>query len=136
MRECFLSGRLGKEPEIVSPNGSERSVIKFSIANGDESRKGQDGQYSNVTSWFDIEFWTKNPQTWLQKLYKGTEVSMHCNAKQDTWKTEDGSNRSRIKFVVSRGSFPLVGAGKSEQKQQEPAQPQAPVPQDDMDIPF
>jgi hypothetical protein len=35
MRAAYITGRLGKEPEIVSPNGSEYSVIMFSVANND-----------------------------------------------------------------------------------------------------
>ena len=107
MREAYLSGRLGKDPELFSPNNSEYSVLKFSIANDDESRKDQNGQYENVTSWFDIEYWTKKPQDWLQRLHKGDMVIISCEAKQDTWE-KDGQQRSRIKFSVRRGTFPYI----------------------------
>ena len=107
MREAYLSGRLGKDPELFSPNNSEYSVLKFSIANDDESRKNQMGEYENITSWFDVEYWTKKPQEWLQRLHKGDMVILSCEAKQDTWE-KDGQQRSRIKFRIRRGTFPYV----------------------------
>jgi single-strand DNA-binding protein len=130
MRAAYITGRLGKEPEIVSPNGSEYSVIKFSVANNDESKKTAEGQYENVTNWFDVEYWTKKPQPWLQKLAKGVEVCLECTIKQDTWE-KDGQKRSKVKFVVNR--FPVVVGARSEVAKQE--SPSA-GPEDDSDIPF
>jgi len=107
MRTAILSGRLGRDPELHSPQNSEYSVLNFSVANDDESRKTQSGEYENVTSWFDISFWTKKPQDWLRRLHKGDLVIVECDAKQETWE-KDGEKRSRIKFTVKRGSFPYV----------------------------
>ena len=44
MRKAFLTGRLGRDAEIFTPEGSEYSCLKFSIANGEESKKNSDGQ--------------------------------------------------------------------------------------------
>jgi single-strand DNA-binding protein len=131
MNHVTISGRLGRDPELVSPNGSEYSLLKFSIANNDESKKDPStGQYEPVTSWFDVEFWTKNPQHWLCKLYKGYEVVIECTAKQNTWE-QDGQNRSKVVFKLARGTFPLVIAN---DKQEAPAQQQQQQEHDN--IPF
>ena len=129
MRAAYITGRLGKEPEIVSPNGSEYSVIKFSVANNDESKKAQDGSWDNVVNWFDCEYWTKKPQPWLQKLAKGVEVCLECTIKQNRWE-QDGQNRSKIIFVVNR--YPVVVGARTETAKQE-----ASMPEDDEEpIPF
>jgi len=129
MRAAYITGRLGKEPEIVSPNGSEYSVIKFSVANNDESKKAQDGSWENVVNWFDVEYWTKKPQPWLQKLAKGVEVCLECTIKQNRWE-QDGQNRSKIIFVVNR--YPVVVGARTETAKQE-----ASMPEDDEEpIPF
>ena len=107
MRSAFLSGRLGRDPELHSPQGSDYSALNFSIANSDESKKKQDGSFESVTSWFDVVFWTKKPQDWLRKLHKGDNVVIECEAKQETWE-KDGTAHSRIKFVVKFGSYPVV----------------------------
>lgn len=129
MREAFLTGRLGREPELFSPQNSEYSVLKFSIANDDENRKDQYGAYQNVTSWFDVEFWTKKPQDWLQWLHKGDMVAAACVVKQDTWE-DNGQKRSRVKFTIQRGAFPYVipSQGGNGQPQQG-GQPQQSQPQ-------
>lgn len=109
MRTAHLTGRLGRDPEVNAPANSEYSVLNFSIANDDESRKNANtGEYEKITSWLDIVYWTKNPQHWIQQLTKGTLVAVECDVKQETWQTNEGQNRSRIKFVVRRGTFPIV----------------------------
>ena len=132
MRSAQLTGNLTREPELVSPNGSEYSLIKFSIANNDESKKNQAGQYEDVVSFFDVQYWTKNPQTWLNKLRKGSGGLCDCDVKQERWE-QDGTNRSKISFSIKRGAFPVVLAGK---EQTEPVQQTPPVYTPPADNPF
>jgi len=75
MRSACLTGRLGRDPEVRAVG--EYSVLDFSIANDDESKK------------------------------KGALVAVECDVKQDRWEHE-GQTRSKIKFVVRRGCFPIV----------------------------
>lgn len=105
MRRAFLTGNIGKEPEVFSPDGSEYSCLKFSIANNEESRKVGDN-WENITSWFDCEYWTKKPNDWLQRLVKGKSIAVEARVKQQTW-GQDGNNRSRILFIVE--GFPHEG---------------------------
>ncbi len=107
MNTCSLSGRLTREPEIFAPNNSEFTVIKYSIANNDDSRKSENGEWEDVTHFFDCEYWTKKPQQWLQKLIKGALVVGQYQARQERWE-KDGVTRSRVKFSIARGTFPIV----------------------------
>lgn len=133
MRSAQLTGRLGRDPELVSPAGMESSILKFSIANDDARKKQLDGRYEKVTYWFDIVFFTKKPQYWLNMLYKGTPVLCDCDAEQETWQNKEGQTRSRIVFKIKYGCFPvLLSDGKKKESQQEPAF--TPAPEDD--IPF
>lgn len=131
MRKAFLSGNIGKEPEMFAPDGSEWSCLKFSIANNEESRKVND-EWEHVTSWYDLEYWTKKPHEWLQKLTKGRSISVECEVKQQTWE-QDGNNRSRILFIVK--GWPEVG-----ELRQRNNTPGSSAPSggggDDSDIPF
>ena len=120
MRESFLSGNIGKDPEVFTPEGSEWSCISFSIANNEESKKISEGNYENITSWFDLEYWTKKPQEWLQKLTKGKKVICHCKAKQQVWQDKDTQKqRSKIVFVVEK----WPEEGKSSEGHQPSSQP-------------
>jgi len=137
MREAYLSGRLGADPEVASPQSSEYSVLKMRIANNDQSKKTDSGEYEDVTNWFDVEFWTKKPQDWLQKLYKGYEVIVSCEVKQDRWE-KDGQTRSKVKFVVKRGTFPYVipSKGGNVHTGSQPPQQQNTTEYQDDDMPF
>ena len=117
MNNGTISGRLGKDPEVFAPNNSEYSCLKFSIANNDESKKDASGNYESVTSWFNVEFWTKKPAYWLKKLYKGTEISTAYKLKENTWE-KDGQKRSMVILKIPQGEFPLIIAGKNETQSQ------------------
>ena len=39
MREAFLTGNIGKQPEMFTPEGSEWTCLTFSIANNEETLK-------------------------------------------------------------------------------------------------
>lgn len=119
MNKTFISGNLTKEPETVAPQGSEYTLIKFGIANNDERRKGPSGEWEDVTSFFDLQYWTKNPRVWLQRLKKGVGVMCEGRAKQERWQDNDGGNRSKIIFTVDK--FPLILASK-----ESPSVPSAP----------
>jgi single-strand DNA-binding protein len=113
MNHITISGNLTREPESRSAGQSEYSVISFSIANNDERRKNQDGSYDSVASFFDCEYWTKNPQYWLQQLYKGTSVVVSGTLKQDIW-TDKQSNEKRSKVKIKLLDFPIIAARKTE----------------------
>lgn len=113
MNTITLSGNLTKEPESRSAGNSEFSVISFSIANNDERRKTSDGSYENVASFIDCEYWTKNPQYWLQQLYKGTPVVIVGAIKQDRWNDKQ-SNEARSKIKIRLTEFPIVASRKNE----------------------
>lgn len=134
MNNVTISGNLTREPEVKGFDGSEYSVITFSIANNDERKKEQTGQYTNVASFLDCEYWTKNPQHWMKQLYKGTPVVLQGRLKQDRW-DDNGTTKSRIKIIVQQ--YPMVLAGKSEHKEEESKPPvSGPEQFDDDQIPF
>lgn len=130
MNSIHISGNLTKEPDLKGIQGSEYSVIKFSIANNDERKKNDAGQYEGVVSYFDCEYWTKNPQHWMKQLYKGTPVVLEGRLKQEKWE-KDGQTHYVVRIVVQ--GFPIVAAGKNESKAEQPAGPEK---FDDDQIPF
>lgn len=102
MNQFVVDGTLGRDAEAVPTNG-EMGLIKFSVANGDERRKGSDGQYTTVTSWFDVVFWVKDVQKYLVRLKKGVTVCVSGKLRQETWET-DGQKRSKVSLVVNNWS--------------------------------
>lgn len=102
MNSVKIDGNVTRDPETFSPQGSEYTVLKFSIANNDESKKDANGQWENVPSFFDVEYWTKKAQYWIQKLTKGASVTIQGRLKQQTWEHE-GKNHSRVKIIAGVG---------------------------------
>jgi len=142
MNSIKITGNVTRDPETVSPQGSEYSVLKFSIANNDESKK-VDGKYENVVSFFDVEYWTKNVQYWIQKITKGARVTIQGRLKQEQWE-QDGKSRSRVKIAANVGMNEgfAIEVHPRVQKEQEPevhyASEPAPAPAqfDENNIPF
>jgi len=128
MNTLTITGNLTREPEVVSPKGSEYSVIKFSIANNDERHKKDTGDWESVASFFDCEYWTKNPQHWLQQLVKGCQVCLQGKLKQERWDDKE-TQKQRSRVLVSVEGFPIV-------VQRGDSKPVQSEPDDDEQIPF
>lgn len=126
MNHVTLSGNVTREPELFSPDGSEWACIKFGIANNDERRKDASGNWESIASFFDAEFWTKNPSEWLQKIHKGDRVFVEARMKQETWE-KDGQKHSKVKLAVI--NFPHTFQKHGSSLASKP-------PEDDSDIPF
>ena len=136
MNRITISGNLTREPESQAVN--DWSIIKFAIANNDERRKTDTGSFEGVTSFFDCEYWTKNPAHWLNQLRKGTPVVLEGRLKQEKWE-KDGQTRYAVRIVVQ--GFPIVAASKAEKQEQappmqKPADIGGPESFDDDQIPF
>lgn len=93
----LLEGRLSKEPEVKQTN-SGKTVINFSLLH-EIYRKDAE----NKIVFFDVTFWTEKSGYWLkfENLTKGNNVIVECRADVDSWETDDGQKRSRVKFVVN-----------------------------------
>ena len=137
MNRITISGNLTREPESQAVN--EWSIIKFAIANNDERRKNDKGEYEGITSFFDCEYWTKNPAYWLNQLRKGTPVVIEGRLKQEKWE-KDGQTRYAVRIVVQ--GVPIGAASKADKVQvvepatQKPADIGGPEQFDDDQIPF
>ncbi len=97
-----VTREIGGEHDIFAPEGSEYTCLTISIANNDESRKNQQGEYENIPSFFDVKFWTKKPQHWIQRIKKGSPVAVTGAMKQETWQ-KDGQNFSKVVINAKAG---------------------------------
>ncbi len=135
MNHITLSGNLTREPEVRAINNSDYSVIAFGLANNDQRKKTAEGAFESIASFYDCEYWTKNPQHWLAQLRKGIGVVIEGQLLQDRWE-QDGQNRSKHKIKLT--AWPLVLSGKDEQQASSPAPVQQAGPEqfDSDEIPF
>ena len=124
MNTTIISGNITRDVEIVTTK-SDWSILKFSIANNDESRKQQDGSYENIASFFDCEYLTKKPDTWIRRLHKGSAIVIQGTLKQEQWEDKNGGGK-RSKVKISVQGFPMNLASRDEmQGNSAPLVPQA-----------
>ena len=154
MNSVNIVGRIGKDIELkYLQSGS--AVASFSIA-VDQSYK-KEGQKVDKTSWFDISAFGKTAETVNNFFHKGSMIGITGELEQQTWKAQDGTNRSKviiklqnITFIDKKDNQTNQGSQQQQgyqQQQQQPQQPQqtyqqtyqAPhgsVPVDENGIPF
>lgn len=134
MRSAYITGTLGADPILFSPQNSEWACLTFNIANDDMSKKNQQGKYEDITQWFTVKFWTKKPQEWLKKLMKGISVVVDTEIETESWE-KDGENHRRMVFKVKTGSFPHILNRHNNNNNQQQAKSDNPPTFED-DIPF
>lgn len=115
-----ISGNLGRDPEQKSTQGGS-FVLRFSVAVTD-SRRGQDGQYTDYVSWVSCVMFGKRAESIAQYLHKGSKVCVQGKIRETKWQTRDGQNRSTLEVIVDEISF-------DSQQQRQPQQPQYQQPQ-------
>jgi single-strand DNA-binding protein len=114
--KVFLSGNLGKDPELrYTPNGTP--VADFTVATN-ERWTTQDGQQRERTVWWRVKVWGKQGESISQYLKKGSQVVIEGRMDPDPetggprlWTGRDGNARAsfevvarRVKFIGRRGT--------------------------------
>ena len=121
MNQVNIIGTIGKEIELkYIPSGS--AIANFSIAVNQDYKK-QDGSKVEKTSWFDVTCFGKTSEIVNQYFGKGSRIGVTGELEQQTWKAQDGSNRSKV--VIKMQNFSFIDK-KSESQAQPQAQQQQP----------
>jgi single-strand DNA-binding protein len=112
-----LLGNLTRDPELrYTPNGS--AVCQFGLALNRRYRTAA-GELQEETSFVEVVVWGKQAEVVSAHMARGRAVFVEGRLQQDTWETEAGERRSRLKVVAQRVTFlPRNGA---------PAAPGAPA---------
>lgn len=97
-------GRLTKDPVTRDVGGTTK--CEFSVAVDD----GWDD--NEHTSFIDCVAWDKTGDTIARYLHKGRQVVVVGEIRQDRWKAQDGSGRSKTYVKVRSFSFVSDGSGK------------------------
>ena len=98
-----ISGNIGRDPEQKSTqNGG--FVLRFSVA-VTESRRGQDGQYTDNVNWVSCVMFGKRAESIAQYLHKGMKVCVQGKIRETKWQTKDGQNRSTLEVIIDEIMF-------------------------------
>ena len=97
--KVILMGNMTRDPEIrIFDNGG--SVANFGIAVNDRWKDRNTGEQQEEVCFVDCEAWGRQAEIIEQYLSKGSPVHLEGKLKYDTWETEDGQRRSKLKLRV------------------------------------
>lgn len=95
-----VSGNLTRDPQVkwVSEDG-DKAIVGLGIANN-RSRKGEDGDYVEETSFFDIDVFGGFGVLVAKKLRKGDSAAVQGRLEQQTW-GEGDAKRSKVVVIAT-----------------------------------
>jgi single-strand DNA-binding protein len=77
---------------------SSMAVCDIGLAVNDR-RKGANGEWVEETTFVDVTLWGRTAEIASEYLKKGSPVLIEGRLKLDTWETNDGQKRSKLKVV-------------------------------------
>jgi len=103
VNHVMVLGNLTRDPELrYTPSGT--AVCQLGVALNRRWRD-QAGELQEEVTFVDVTVWSKQAETVAQYLTKGRAVAIEGRLRQDTWETEGGERRSRLKVVAQRVTF-------------------------------
>lgn len=146
MNQCNFTGRIGSLELKYTPNGT--AIMQFSLAVGD-SKKGDNGQWTDQTTWIRCKAWKGTAEFMDRNTQKGTQIRITARVEVEEWEDKQtGQKRTATIFNV-REVQPLSNrkdsnnqsgsqqpARQPQQTQQQAPQNEPPMNFDDSDIPF
>jgi single-strand DNA-binding protein len=103
MNQVFLMGNLTRDPESrTTPGGM--TVADLGVAVSDHY-KDKDGKLVERTCFADVVVWGRQAETCVQYLKKGAPVMVEGKLQLDTWQTEQGEKRSKLRVKAVRIQF-------------------------------
>lgn len=107
----ILVGNLTRDPELRYLQ-SGTAVTDIGLAVNDR-RKNSNGEWIDETTFVDITLWGRTAEVVSEYLTKGSPVLIEGRLKLDSWETQDGQKRSKLKVIGERMQM-LSGRGQGE----------------------
>ena len=102
----ILVGNLTRDPELRYV-ASGTAVTDIGLAVNDR-RKNANGEWIDETTFIDVTLWARQAEVASEYLSKGSSVLIEGRLKLDSWETNDGQKRSKLRVVGER--MQMLGA--------------------------
>lgn len=100
-----LMGNLTRDPEIrYLQSGTAVSDIGVAV---NDKRKNASGEWVEEVTFVDVTLWGRTAEVASEYLSKGSPIFIDGRLKLDSWETQDGQKRSKLKVVAER--MQLIG---------------------------
>ena len=128
LNKVFLMGNLTRDPELrYTPSGT--AVCDFGLAVNRRWR-GQDGEQRDETCFVDITAWARQAEVISEYCRKGRPLFVEGRLRLDSWETQDGQKRSKLKVTLE--GFQFIGGrgdgGRSSERGESGDQPRKRAP--------
>ena len=105
----ILVGNLTRDPEYRQlPSG--QAVCRLNLAANRQFKDRQTGVASQEVCFIDVDVWGGQAEACRQYLQKGRPVLVEGRLKFDSWKDNDGQQRSKHSIVASMVQFLSFGS--------------------------
>ena len=102
--KVILMGNLTRDPELkYLPSGT--AVANFGLAMSEAYTDRKTGEKKEEVCFVDVEAWGRQAEIANEYLQKGRPVFIDGSLKFDSWETDDGTKRSRLKVRAFRFQF-------------------------------
>lgn len=96
----ILAGNLTRDPELrYIPSGTAVTEIGLAV---NDRRKNSNGEWVEDTAFIDVTLWGRTAEIASEYLSKGSNILIEGRLKFDTWETNDGQKRSKLRVVGER----------------------------------
>jgi single-strand DNA-binding protein len=103
-----LVGNLTRDPELrYTPSGTAVSDIGVAV---NDRYKNASGEWVDEATFVDVTLWARTAEVASEYLSKGSPVLIEGRLKLDTWETNDGQKRSKLRVICERMQM-LSGRG-------------------------
>jgi len=133
--KVLLMGNLTRDPQLsYTPN--QTAVVDFGLA-VNRRWTGRDGEKREETCFVDCRAFGRQAENINKYMSKGRQLFVEGRLTYDSWTSQDGTRRSRLRVTVESSQFigAPSGAGRTEQVSDEPAKETGQTTVAD-DIPF
>ena len=107
--KVILMGNLTRDPQL-SYLPSQTAVVEFGLAASHKYKK-QDGTQAEDVCFVDCQMFGKRAEVVNKYFKKGEPIFVEGRLKFDSWKGQDGQNRSKLRVFVE--NFEFIGRGGS-----------------------
>lgn len=96
----ILVGNLTRDPELrYLPSGMAVTDVGLAV---NDRRKSSNGEWVDETTFVDVTVWGRTAEVMSEYLSKGSPVLIEGRLKLDSWESQDGQKRSKLKVVAER----------------------------------
>jgi single-strand DNA-binding protein len=113
INSAAISGNLVRDAEIRSTG--KTSVLRFTVAVNKRRKNSQTGEWEDYPNYLDCVMFGTRADALVNRLTKGTKVSILGEIQQNRWKDKEGKNRSAVEIIANEIEF---FSAKKEQQQQ------------------